>query len=124
MCVCVCVCWLTVGVQEGGVQLSGQQRIRHVSEELFEQRRHVMDAVLLVQLDVHAHVEVLHQLRNKHTHIHRNTPRGQRGVSLPRWTRFLQNRTSHIISSLLEDYFYIPLNTCPQSVDLNLSPPK
>ena len=61
--------------------------------------------------------------RNKHTHTHThthtNTPRGQRGVSLPRWTRFLQNRTSHIISSSLEDYFYIPVKTCAQSVDLD-----
>ena len=70
LCFCPCikvVCARTVGVQEGGVELSGQQRIRYVSEKLFEQRRHVMDAVLLIQLDVHPHVEVLPQLGNTHT---------------------------------------------------------
>lgn len=61
--VCVCVCALTVGVQEGGVQLSGQQRIGHVSEELFEQGGHVVNAVVLVQLDVHPQVKILAQLR-------------------------------------------------------------
>lgn len=60
---------LTVGVQEGGVELSGQQGIRHVSEELFEQSRHVMDAVLLVQLDVGPHVKVIPQLMGTHTRI-------------------------------------------------------
>lgn len=55
---------LTGGVQEGRVELSGQQRIRDVSEKLFEQRCHVMDALLLIQLDVHPHVKVLKQLRS------------------------------------------------------------
>lgn len=100
MCVCVCVCWLTVGVQEGGVQLSGQQRIRHVSEELFEQRRHIMDAVLLVQLDVHAHVEVLHQLRNKHTHTYTETHQEVKEGSLyPDGQDF--SKTGHHTSSAL-----------------------
>lgn len=53
----------TVSVQEGGVELPGQQRVRHVAQELLEQRRHVVHAVLLVQLDVHPHVEVFTQLR-------------------------------------------------------------
>lgn len=98
--VCVCACTLTVGVQEGRVELSGQQRIGHVSEELFEQRCHIMDAVLLVQLDVHPYIEVLSQLRRTHTHT------GQTEVTFPRWTQFLQNRIWHIINFSL--IFNIP----------------
>lgn len=46
-------------MQERWIELSGQQRIRHVPQELFEKCCHIVDAVLLVQLDVHPHVEVL-----------------------------------------------------------------
>lgn len=49
----------TVGMQEGGVELSGQQRIRHVPQKLFEQCCHIVDTVLLIQLDVNTHVKVL-----------------------------------------------------------------
>lgn len=65
MCFCVCLyvciggCMHTIGMQEGGVELSGQQRIRHVPQKLFEQCCHIVDAVLLIQLDVNAHVKVL-----------------------------------------------------------------
>lgn len=54
---------LTCGVDEGRVELLGEQRVGHVPEELLQQSRHVMDAVLLVQLDVHAAVELLPQLK-------------------------------------------------------------
>lgn len=66
---------LTVGVQEGRIELSGQQGVRHISEELFEQRRHIMDALLLIQLDVGPHVKVVPQLRATHMHTHTETHR-------------------------------------------------
>lgn len=50
---------LTCGVYEGGVELFGEQRVRHVPQELFQQCCHVMDAVFLIHLDVNAAVKLL-----------------------------------------------------------------
>lgn len=49
----------TCGVDEGCVELLGQERVRHVPEELLQQRSHIMDAVLLIQLNVDAAVKLL-----------------------------------------------------------------
>lgn len=82
-----CLCVLTVGVQEGGVQLSGQQRIRYVSEEFFEQSSHIVNAVLLIQLDVQPHVKILPQLRmrtrTKKEKGKRQMHMGQTGLVFP-----------------------------------------
>lgn len=53
----------TRGVDEGRVELLGQQGVGHVPEELLQQRGHIVNAVLLIQLDVPAAVELLAQLR-------------------------------------------------------------
>lgn len=53
----------TRGVDEGRIELLGQQGVGHVPEELLQQRGHIVNAVLLIQLDVHATVELLAQLR-------------------------------------------------------------
>lgn len=121
----------TVSVEKGGVKLSRQQRIRHVPQELFEQRRHVVHAVLLVQLDVHPHVEVFTQLL-EHTQkpnaklqilstnakkpngagsLKENACEGKAsaGVKLgpisPQWIIFLNNRISHFISLRIINIF-------------------
>lgn len=108
----VCVHVLTIGVQEGRVELSGQQRIGHVSEELFKQSGHIVNTVLLFQLDIHPHVKILPQLgtrtrrgkEGKMTNVHT----GQTGQISPGSSNLLQNRISQIISSALPHYFYIP----------------
>lgn len=41
---------LTRCVDEGRVQISCQQRVREISEKLFQQRSYIMDAVLLIHL--------------------------------------------------------------------------
>ena len=53
---------LTCGVDEGRVELLGEKRVGHVPEELLQQSSHVVNAVLLVQLDVDAAIELLAQL--------------------------------------------------------------
>lgn len=57
---------LTCGVDEGCVELPGEQRVRHVPEELLQQSCHVVHAVVLVQLDVDAAVKLLTKLRSRH----------------------------------------------------------
>lgn len=49
----------TCGVDEGRVELLGQKRVGHVPEELLQQRSHIVNAVLLVQLDVDAAIKLL-----------------------------------------------------------------
>lgn len=83
------MCVHTVGMQECGIELSGQQRIRHVPQELFEKRCHIVDALLLVQLDIHPHVKVLPELVDGETqrksqqmgkrYAHINMPRSNKG---------------------------------------------
>lgn len=43
---------LTHAVDECGIELFGEQWVRHVSQELLQKRSHIMDAVLLIQLDL------------------------------------------------------------------------
>lgn len=43
---------LTHAVDECGIELFGEQWVWHVPQELFQKSRHVMDAVLLIQLDL------------------------------------------------------------------------
>lgn len=54
---------LTCGVDEGRVELLGEQRVGHVPEELLQQSGHVVNAGLLVQLDGDAAVELVAQLQ-------------------------------------------------------------
>lgn len=49
----------TCGVDEGRVELLGQKRVGHVPEELLQQRSHIVNAVLLIQLDVDAAIKLL-----------------------------------------------------------------
>lgn len=53
----------TCGVDESCVELLGEERVGHVPEELLQQGCHIVDAVLLIQLDVDAAVELLTQLK-------------------------------------------------------------
>ncbi len=54
---CLRIVLLTRAADKRGVQFSGQQRIRHVSQKLFEQRRHVMNTVPLVQNNIGTLIE-------------------------------------------------------------------
>lgn len=54
----------TCGVDEGRVELLGEEGVRHVPEELLQQGRHVVDAMLLIQLDVNAAIKLLTQLKD------------------------------------------------------------
>ncbi len=54
---CLSIVLLTRAADKRGVQFSGQQRIRHVSQKLFEQRRHVMNTVPLVQNNIGTLIE-------------------------------------------------------------------
>lgn len=55
----------TCGVDEGRVELLGQKRVRHVPEELLQQRSYIMNAVVLVQLDVNAAIKLFTQLKGE-----------------------------------------------------------
>ena len=68
---------LTHGVDEGSVELLGEQRVRHVPQEFLQQCSHVMDTVLLIQLHVHTPIKLLPQLQQK-VHIKAITLRWKR----------------------------------------------
>lgn len=50
---------LTCGVYEGSVELLGEQRVRHVPEELLQESSHIMNAVFFVQLDFDTTIKLL-----------------------------------------------------------------
>lgn len=54
---------LTCGIDEGRVELLREERVGHVPEELLEKGGHVMNAVVLVQLHVHAAIKLVTQLK-------------------------------------------------------------
>lgn len=68
----------TGGVDESCVELLGEERVGHVPEELLQQSRHIVDAVLLIQRDVNATVKFLTQLKDKK----KRWPRRERGRGL------------------------------------------
>lgn len=61
---------LTLGVEEGHVEVPGKQRLRQVPEVLLEQLSHVVGLLaLLVQVHLAAAVELLAELRGVSTPI-------------------------------------------------------
>lgn len=65
-------------LQEGLVEVSGQQRLRQVPEELLEQRGHVVRTVIRRQLHVTETVELLPQMSN--SLLRRGDPEDADGV--------------------------------------------
>lgn len=58
---------LTGGAQEGAVELSGNQRIRHVPQKLLQQSSHIVDALVLVQENIQSLVKLFPQLEQGRT---------------------------------------------------------
>lgn len=54
---------LTQCVDEGSVKLSCQQWVGHVSEEFFQQRGHIVDTVLLIQVYLPSLVKLIPKLK-------------------------------------------------------------
>src|SRR4029434_2859870 len=65
-------------MQEGTVEFPWQEWVWHVSEELLQQRGHIVYTVLLVQNNIYPTVKALTQSpthqHTPHTHHHPNTP--------------------------------------------------
>lgn len=73
----------TCGVDKGRVELLGQKRVGHVPEELLQQRSYIVNAVVLVQLDVDATIELFTQLkRSSHKEKENMRTRKHNGCTL------------------------------------------
>lgn len=58
---------LTCAADESIIKLSGEQRIRKISQKHLQQSRHVMNAVLLFQMHIHTFIKLLTQLTHTTT---------------------------------------------------------
>lgn len=70
----------TCCVDESRVELLGEQRVRHVPEELLQQGCHIVDAVLLIQRDVDTAIKLLAQLKEGQKKKKRARRKRGRGV--------------------------------------------